>query len=346
MRRTFAIPLLALVLALGAGGAASAQGARSQSTTPTGLITVSQQPGATTASVVTYDPATGDRAGSYATPWAIYDSPDEFVMSLDHQWLAQPFGGTIRLAHLSGGAYQQVHVWKPAGDAHLTSPQFTSGGNLLYASATGYRDSEKVTAAYLVDPRDPSATPVRQATATRYWNVSGQPAAWAPQQPTDMDSVNGRDVAADILHTAGQLVAARFTSRDGGFTPYRCDEILDPTHTVCVADVDLATARGYSLPRGVVAVGDYGDPVSGLSMTTLITALPDHTAPAAPERFEGAYLSPDTTTILIATSNGWYRADTSSTPQVRYAFAHLGGTALNPLNTAILGWGQFHYAGR
>lgn len=342
-RRTFAVPLLALALALGGGGAVSAHSARPDSTTPAGLITIAQQPGAGTASVVTYNPATGERTGSYPTPWAIYDSPDEFVMSLDHQWLAQPADGTIRLAHLTDGAYQQVHVWNPASGTHLISPHFTSTGNLDYAAATGYPESEKVVAAYLVDPQHPSEAPIPQDTATKYWNISGQPATWALRQPTDMYSVNNRDISADILHTAGQVIAARFSSDDAQFTPYRCDEILDPTHTVCVADVNLATARGYSLPRGVVAVGDYSDPVDGLSVTTLIAALPDHATLTTPEPFQGEYLSPDTSTILIATSNGWYRATTTGTPDVQYAFAHLGGTALNPLNTAILGWGQYHY---
>ncbi len=346
MSRRLAVPLLALALAVGIGGSAAA----SQSTTPAGLVTISQAPDAATASVVTYDPTTGTRTGSYATPWKIYDSPDEFQISRDREWLAQPADGTIRLAHLTNGTYQTVHTWKSSDislNGRLVDPQFTAQDKLMFAAVTGLPEVAKLYASYQVDPADPATAPVKQSTAAQNWDASGHPATWALRQPTDTYRIDGRDISVDLLHVSEQALAARFTSDDDRkFTPYRCDEQLDSTHLVCMADVDLAEARGYALPKGVVAIGDHSDPESGLRLNTLIDSLPAHAAPAAPEPFRGAYLSPDTRTVLMATANGWYRANTTGTPPAQYAFAHLGGgDVLNPLNTAILGWDQQRYTG-
>ncbi|HEY3502849.1 MAG TPA: hypothetical protein VGN37_08730 [Actinocatenispora sp.] len=238
-----------------------------------------------------------------------------------------------------------MYQWKAAklpGGAAATfaTPRFLADDRLMVAA---HDMNGALVSSWAVDAKNTTAAPVKQPTTSATWDAKGRHAVWQLQQPlTDQPGIAGQSMYVDLLRSSTSVVSARVTSADGSFVPYRCDEQVDATRLLCMADLRLARLRGYTPPEGSVATLTLEPPeIGGAVLTTAVGTLPDHAQPAEREEIQAVYQSPDRADLLVATDRGWYARTGSAAP--RYAFAHLGDTPAYPENAVVLGWAPTHY---
>lgn len=302
--------------------------------------------------IITYDPQTGQRNGRYTSSFSNEADPTLALgISPDRKWAAATTSRGLAIAQRSGTAFKTVRTIttddlesQDRDASFLGSPHFIDNGHLKFAAEQSDDTGTGPLGGYQLDLSDPSGAPVR-TDGSDYWDSHGHPVENTGALPIEgLPTIDGYQVTADVAWSSDELAYASIKDDrvENMFYPYyRCNQRLDADSLLCMADLATAARRGYTPPRGTVAILRRSADGKSATLTKLVGTLPAHSQPASPETLEEVYLSPDKKTILMVTKAGWYSANVDGS-NVQYRYPHLGAVPVGG-NEFLDGWGPGHY---